>query len=50
MLHHADVALYASKNAGRGRHTLFSEALLKLDATQSTGERGAHPDADFTRF
>ena len=51
MLHHADVALYASKNAGRGRHTLFSEALLKLDLTQSTGERGAaHPDADFTRF
>ncbi|WP_147124336.1 GGDEF domain-containing protein [Shimia ponticola] len=51
ILHHADVALYASKNAGRGRHTLFSDALLRLDTTQPTGDRGAaHPEADFTRF
>lgn len=46
MLHHADVALYASKRAGRGRHTHFSDELLSLDVTQPTGERGAaHPDA-----
>ena len=48
LLHHADVALYASKNAGRARHTLFSADLLDLDMSQPTGERGAaHPDADF---
>ncbi|MEM1232513.1 MAG: GGDEF domain-containing protein [Pseudomonadota bacterium] len=41
MLHHADVALYASKNGGRGQHTHFEEKLLSLDITAPTGERGA---------
>ncbi|MEO1705610.1 MAG: GGDEF domain-containing protein [Pseudomonadota bacterium] len=46
MLHHADVALYASKRNGRGRHTHFTPDLLELDMTVSTGPRGAaHPDA-----
>ena len=46
MLHHADVALYASKRNGRAQHTHFEEQLLELDMTQPTGERGAaHPDA-----
>ena len=41
LLHAADVALYASKGAGRGRHTVFSPELLSLDITAPTGERGA---------
>ncbi|MEM1236828.1 MAG: GGDEF domain-containing protein [Pseudomonadota bacterium] len=41
MLHHADVALYASKRNGRAQHTHFTEDLLALDTTQPTGERGA---------
>ena len=46
MLHHADVALYASKRGGRAQHTHFEESLLDLDITKPTGERGAaHPDA-----
>ncbi|MGR3435138.1 MAG: diguanylate cyclase domain-containing protein [Shimia sp.] len=46
MLHHADVALYASKKAGRGRHTHFTPDLLDLDLSEPTGERGAaHPGA-----
>ncbi|MEM6729240.1 MAG: GGDEF domain-containing protein [Pseudomonadota bacterium] len=46
MLHHADLALYASKRAGRGRHTHFSHGLLSLDVSEPTGERGAaRPDA-----
>ncbi|MEM9855650.1 MAG: GGDEF domain-containing protein, partial [Pseudomonadota bacterium] len=46
MLHHADVALYASKRAGRGQHTHFSPELLSLDLSEPTGERGAaHPDS-----
>ena len=46
MLHHADVALYASKRAGRARHTHFEPSLLALDLNAPTGDRGAaHPDA-----
>ncbi|MEO0486582.1 MAG: GGDEF domain-containing protein [Pseudomonadota bacterium] len=46
MLHHADLALYASKRGGRGQHTHFSAELLGLDTSVPTGERGAaHPGA-----
>ncbi|MGR3469044.1 MAG: GGDEF domain-containing protein [Shimia sp.] len=31
MLHHADLALYASKRAGRAQHTLFTRALMVGD-------------------
>ncbi|MEL6913449.1 MAG: diguanylate cyclase [Pseudomonadota bacterium] len=45
MLHHADLALYASKRKGRGRHTHFTPELLELDLRQPAGDRGApHPD------
>lgn len=51
MLHHADIALYASKKAGRAQHTHFSSDMADLDPTLSTGERGAaHPDAEFERL
>ncbi|MEM1152379.1 MAG: GGDEF domain-containing protein [Pseudomonadota bacterium] len=41
LLHHADVALYASKRGGRAQHTHFDESLMALDLTEPTGERGA---------
>lgn len=51
LLHHADIALYASKRGGRGQHTLYNEEMLAMDLSQSVGERGAaHPDAEFTQF
>lgn len=47
MLDHADRALYASKKAGRGCHTLFTTELLSQDLSIGPeGERGAaHPEA-----
>ncbi|MEM8591822.1 MAG: diguanylate cyclase [Pseudomonadota bacterium] len=46
MLHHADLALYASKRGGRGQHTHFEDKLMELDVNEPTGERGAsHPEA-----
>jgi len=51
LLHHADIALFASKNAGRGQHKIFTDDMLTLDISAPTGARGAaHPDADFTQF
>ena len=43
----ADKALYASKNAGRGRHTAYSDELADVDtAAPPMGARGSkHPDA-----
>jgi len=46
MMADADKALYASKKAGRGRHTPYSSDLDALDTSVPTGPRGAaHPNA-----
>jgi len=46
MLHHADLALYASKRGGRRQHTHFDPTLAGLDTSKPTGERGAaHPES-----